>query len=353
MSSRASTPVDSDDDFGDLRGAMNTSSPVRPAATVSSKRNHETMAGDANADNDDVSGAALTLSSLASQNIVGRVKHHAEKKRLRVDQVTEVGVFVNEPPVVREAKLLVEIIAARNELEKIVASKPAYEVSAELETNLRKYAPAVLLSSKLTWYKGNGPKEILLNIAKHFRFGMPAGLENIPADWAKVTYVAGDALTQTRSSFKKLLGKSVGVKYDMKKDYAPKFSPPSAQQNIFDLAQLIVKGTPSSVNVELCARIALMRSVYLKHPGKEFWDKLDKRLLKIRQEADGDTKKIVKAFRHILTHDQDTCGTKNYVLPDRAADDFQQRVDNIIEIGDLDMLTSVQADGNVDGDGNA
>ncbi|KAJ7126360.1 hypothetical protein C8R46DRAFT_1061209, partial [Mycena filopes] len=323
---------------------MNQSSPVRPSPATGAKRTHETMTSGNPQDNDDDDDTLATAPSslLVNQNTIVGVKQYAEKKRLRVEQIGDVGVFMQEPAVLREAKLLVNILAVGNELEKIVASKPAYEVSEELETNLRKYAPAILLSSKLTSYKGNAPKEILLTLAKQFHF-IPAGLEKIPTDWAKVDYVAGDAFTQTRSKFKKLLGVSVKAKVD--KDNKKSFGPTSEHQNIYELAQAMVKGTQCSVNVELCARIALMRSVYIKHSGPKFWDKIDERLVKIRNEADGDSKKIVRAFRHLLTADQNARGTNNYVLEDRAADEFQQRVDDIIDVRALDVATSAQGDG--------
>ncbi|KAJ7795026.1 hypothetical protein B0H14DRAFT_3496483 [Mycena olivaceomarginata] len=56
-------------------------------------------------------------------------------------------------------------------------------------------------------------------------------------------------------------------------------------------------------------RVALMCKVYLKFPGADFWDKLDKRLAKIRREADGDAKRIISvAFRKLLDEDQEKHG---------------------------------------------
>jgi hypothetical protein len=92
------------------------------------------------------------------------------------------------------------------------------------QTNLFKYAPAVLLSSKTKIYKGNAVTDILLvrsslhirsaltpfqAIVKKFRFDVPAGLEKIPADWAKVTAAAQYTLTQRRSKIKKAVSKTV------------------------------------------------------------------------------------------------------------------------------------------------
>jgi hypothetical protein len=87
--------------------------------------------------------------------------------------------------------------------------------------NIMKYAPAIILSDKISTYKGEGPKTALLvsdlpfffscggiltgsqGVIKRLRFGIPVGLEKIPADWAKVVSFAEYALTQTRSKTKK------------------------------------------------------------------------------------------------------------------------------------------------------
>ncbi|KAJ7241974.1 hypothetical protein C8J57DRAFT_1558087 [Mycena rebaudengoi] len=164
---------------------------------------------------------------------------------------------------------------------------------SDLETNIAKYVPAVLLSSKINVYKGDGPTDILLAILKKYRFDILPGLEHNQVDWAKVISAVQDALTQNLKLHK---GDTV-------------YAPDSQHQNIFELTQALVKGSQCSVNVVLCARVALMRSVYLKHPGPKFWDKLDERLDKIRKEAKSDAKKITKAFRHILTVAQNTHGT--------------------------------------------
>ncbi|KAF8147461.1 hypothetical protein K438DRAFT_1626254, partial [Mycena galopus ATCC 62051] len=159
-------------------------------------------------------------------------------------------------------------------------------------------------------------------------------LENIPADWAKVISVAQYALTQRRGKIKKLLRAS------LKPDENGVYAPDTEHQNIYDLAQAIVKDTQCAVNVVLCARIALMRQVYLVCPGTKTWDKLDERLAEIRANAKGDAKRITRAFRHVLTQDQDKHGAKNYVLDENAVDNFQQQVDDVIDVSAIDAATS-------------
>lgn len=144
--------------------------------------------------------------------------------------------MTQDPALLREAKLLASLSAIGNDLSKLVASKPAYEISDDLEvslavgaaprltlllqTNIEKYAAAVLLSSKITVYKGDSATDILVvcflfcsssstdsdgvqAIVKKFRFDIPPGLENIPSDWAKIISFCQLCLTQKRSKIKK------------------------------------------------------------------------------------------------------------------------------------------------------
>lgn len=86
--------------------------------------------------------------------------------------------------------------------------------------------------------------------------------------------------------------------------------PTSGHTNIFTLGQTFVKDTDSVLTVELCSRIALMvrfycwvcslaqhmsqRQEYTAYPGDNFWDKLDERLVWMREAANYDEKKITK-----------------------------------------------------------
>ncbi|KAJ6566321.1 hypothetical protein B0H19DRAFT_1025103 [Mycena capillaripes] len=314
---------------------MAQESPTAPAVTAS-KRGHDTMAGN---DSDDEEDADLGLAVVATnQNIVAATKRYADKKRLRTDQATELVQFAKDPPTLREIKLLANIFAFSNELGKLVASKPSYEVSVDLNTNMAKYAIAILLSSYITTYKGDAATDALMVVVKKLRFDLPLGLENISSDWMKVVGAGQYALTQKRSKIKK------AVRASLKPNDAGVYAPNAEHQNIYDLAQAVIKDTQCKVSVELCARIALMRNVYLKHSGNNFWDKLDDRLSQIRHAAKGDKKKIVRAFRQVLTDDQNKHGAKNYVLDENVVDTFQQEVDDLLAIGVADATTSVEAE---------
>ncbi|KAF8172199.1 hypothetical protein K438DRAFT_2056758, partial [Mycena galopus ATCC 62051] len=180
-----------------------------------------------------------------------------------------------------------------NQLEQIVESKPGFELSSDLKTNIQKYAPAILLSDKISTYKGEGPTTSLLKVIKHLWFGIPIALESIPADWGKFVSYAEYSLTQRHSKIRRAIRSSLKPHED-KIAKKVTYATDTEHHNIFQLTAVIVKGTQCVVNVTLCARVALMRKVYLKNPGSNFWDKLDSKLENIRNDADGDAKKLVR-----------------------------------------------------------
>jgi hypothetical protein len=137
-------------------------------------------------------------------------------------------------------------------------------------------------------------------------------VEHVPADWAKVLAIVQDALTQTRSKVSQsvsilILTHLSKIAWSLKVNKSDELRAPLAQhKNIY---QAIVKGSQCSINVVLCARIAVMvclqcqcrldlsffqRAVYLEHPGAKFWDEIDKRLARIRRMGGNDAKKITK-----------------------------------------------------------
>ncbi|KAJ7899120.1 hypothetical protein B0H14DRAFT_3543429 [Mycena olivaceomarginata] len=329
MSSPSTTPID--DDL-DLLQAMAQSSPIAAPSSGASKRNHSMMAGNEGSGDEDQPDVLPVIQ--VSQNIVALATRYTSSKRLCSEQSNSVLAFMNDAPALRDAKLLTHIFALETKVDKILVGQPSFEVSIDLQKNISSYASAVLLSSKITIYKGDGPKNVLLGIIKKYRFDIPDGVEKIPADWAKIVAEVQEALTQKRSKIKKLIGWSLKVN---KTDETN--GPDSEHQNIFTLAQNVVKGSQCTVNIVLCARIALMRSVYLQHPGMKFWNKLDKRLKWIRDNAGGDAKKISKAFRHVLSEDQSKHGVNDYTIDETAVDKLQQDVDDLIDATVIDAAT--------------
>ncbi|KAK7012527.1 hypothetical protein R3P38DRAFT_3364739, partial [Favolaschia claudopus] len=273
--SRTSSPVDSDDE---MRLAMKQVTPT--VVRTGTKRPHTNLSGQDDDDSDDA--AAPRNLSLSNQNLVMAAKRFGERKRLRGEQIAELESFVNDPAPLREVKLMANGMALANQLEQIVAAKPPFELSEDLQLNIKKYAPAILLSERLGSYKGDVPTEALMEIIKRLRFSIPDGLEHIPADWVKVVSFAEYSLTQKRSTMKKAIRASLKPVQDKDTKVVTYAEDTKKHDNIYKLASAIVKGTKCTVNVILCSRVALMRKVYLKHPGSKFWDRLDAKLDEIR-----------------------------------------------------------------------
>ncbi|KAJ7793509.1 hypothetical protein B0H14DRAFT_2622829 [Mycena olivaceomarginata] len=287
---------------------MTQETPTAPRPSAGPERNHAAMAGDDNtgSDNDQGAGAALRLNlALPNQNV-------------------------------------------------IVESKPGFELSSDLETNIQKYAPPFSCLTRSVHTRDKAPQCVFCvtftctpfvpqEVIKRLRFDIPVGLESIPTDWGKVVSYAEFSLTQRRSKIKKAIRSSVKFHED-KITKKVTYANDSEHQNIFELTTAIVKGTQCVVNVTLGARVALMRKVYFKNPGSNFWDKLDFKLENIHNDADGDAKKLVRAFRHVLEQDQAKHGKKNYKDSDieGKVDPFQQKVDDIIDIKAMDAATSAQ-----------
>ncbi|KAJ6545549.1 hypothetical protein B0H19DRAFT_1266967 [Mycena capillaripes] len=99
------------------------------------------------------------------------------------------------PPRFPPAKILANLLHISNQLDAIVTAQPPFEVSADLEKNMQKYAAAVLVSSRISAYKGAVPTFCLFNILKKHRFGLPPDIDNNAANFAKVVGTVQEAFT--------------------------------------------------------------------------------------------------------------------------------------------------------------
>lgn len=57
---------------------------------------------------------------------------------------------------------------------------------------------------------------------------------------------------------------------------------------------------------------------------------------------------FIRAFRHVLTKDQEKHGVKNYELDEKTVDEFQLKVDELIDVEAADAASSAQADADVE-----
>ncbi|KJA24848.1 hypothetical protein HYPSUDRAFT_135656, partial [Hypholoma sublateritium FD-334 SS-4] len=209
----------------------------------------------------------------------------------------------------RQAKLYVCLLAIENKVDAFKSATPPYQVSEELKVNIANYSLAVLLSAEISAYKGDIPRNHILNILKRYRFDLPVGIEHDLSNWEKITTAVSYALTQMRSKIKKSIRDSISS---------------SPTVNIFALSQQIVQGTPCRVT----------RAIYVEYSGNEkYWNHIDARLAYIRRISNLDKVKATRrvAFRKILDTDRATYGVgEDYEIGDTISNELQQRVDAVV-----------------------
>ncbi|KAJ7025229.1 hypothetical protein C8F04DRAFT_1129352 [Mycena alexandri] len=322
-----------DDYDARMAAAMAAESPVAPSRKrkrsdlpPSSDGFDQSSDNDREDDEDDdllplIIPSAGASSGSSDGNMLGLAKHCAAHKRLKPSQTTELEAFAGDSVAARQVKLYAISLSIEAKLESIVAATPEFSVSASLDKNIRQLAYGVMVSVKISSYKGSIATAHLLNILKKQRLGLPPGIEFIASDWARVKSRAEYHLTQCRATFKKWLIASMPSKVSS-----------AEHTNIFALGQRFVKDTQTVLTVELCARIALMRQRYILFPGDSFWDELDKRLVWMRKQANHDAAKIARGFKLVLAEDREKHGNSaDYQLPDDAVvDKWQLSVDDSI-----------------------
>ncbi|KAF8918212.1 hypothetical protein CPB85DRAFT_1430816 [Mucidula mucida] len=335
--SRSSSPVQDTDEFMACMAEAMQSSPVRLQGILGKRpaegdeeRDELDEEGDTdsrNTMNSSGNGVVPGLSFRPNPNDVNTVRQFASRKRLKPEQITEVEVFLQEPPLVREGKMFATLLATFNKADEIVLSTPPFQVSAELKKNMDHYATAFLLSTHISTYKGASNKASFMKILNTVPIDIPAKILAAPANRTKMETAAGNALTQARGAFKKALVASAKA---------------SPQMDIITLAREFIKNTKCEISVPLCCRIALMRKVFQSHPGNKFWDKLNMELSKIKKLAKGDARALVRAFQFLYEEDKRTYGSgtvESSPIKD-TVDAFQQQVDDLIRTGELDLATT-------------
>ncbi|KAJ7715592.1 hypothetical protein B0H14DRAFT_3522584 [Mycena olivaceomarginata] len=185
--------------------------------------------------------------------------------------VNAVDTFLNDTPTVREGKIFSLLLGLQNDVGNIIVAAPAFSVSAELQTNIKSYALAVMLSPKLAQYHGDLPVQHVINILKKHRFDMPPGIENNPADMQKITAAVQYAFTQDRSSLKK------------------------------------------------------------KNSTSSFWSSLDAAVSLMRTAADGNEEACEAMFEDLIIADKALHGAVDIVY--QAMNNIQQEVDDLIVAG--------------------
>ncbi|EDR03236.1 uncharacterized protein LACBIDRAFT_331664 [Laccaria bicolor S238N-H82] len=214
--------------------------------------------------------------------------------------------LLNATPINHQIKLFIYQCVVENKLDAIVASLPAFSISDALMENIEGYVIAVLLSAKLSAYKGTIPWDHVITIIMLHHINIPENLDKDQHAANTIKSAVQNSLTQARSKIKKAIKKSKTL---------------GESVNIFDLATGIVGNTQCSVT----------RKVHTEDTGNKFWDVVNGRLKLLRSSSGGDTKKMTKALSGILTADCTLYGIgTTYTIGDNPTL-WQHSIDNVIE----------------------
>ncbi|KAF8335517.1 hypothetical protein F5887DRAFT_1079167 [Amanita rubescens] len=257
-------------------------------------------------------------STLVHRNDRAVVRRLIAQAKLSPYQRQSAEAFCEDTSFIREIKIFLAICTIENKLERIIMNTPNFTISPALAENINSYALAVLLSTKLSAYKGVVPREHVMAIITSNKLHVPENIERDQHATNVIKEAISEALTQRRSVIKKDIKGSIDQK-----------------STIYDLALKVIAGTRCTVTVGLCARLALLRKVFREKPsssGPKYWDEVDKFLQLVRQMANSDGRKVTRALGKYLADDRQEYGgdsDSTAILED--AEGWQRSVDEIID----------------------
>ncbi|KAF8066041.1 hypothetical protein FPV67DRAFT_1671007 [Lyophyllum atratum] len=264
--------------------------------------------------------------TLSLRNELDQAERRATHAKLTPYQRERTKDLVKMTPMAREVEVFIAICALDNKLNKIVAAIPPFFVGPALLENIKSFAVAVLLSPKLSAYKGgNLARDHVIAIVKKSGRHLPPDFERDHHAQKELRGVVSYELTQVRSTMKTKV-MPVFTAMNASDSFIQVAAALSDNQTIFDLATHAVTGTQLRVTVTLAARLALLRKVMVDHKGATYWDKVDARLQLIRSTTGGDAKKIDKTFTTYLDADR-----KKYGIDDGYTLDDSNDMDDVLQ----------------------
>ncbi|KAJ7647087.1 hypothetical protein FB45DRAFT_1019358 [Roridomyces roridus] len=291
-----------------------------------------------------------------NQSDLADLQNFARSKKLKREHVEDIVKFMNLPsgPLLHEGYMYATQLATLEEVRRIATSQPPWAPSKDFVTNVRALCYGALLSTSARAYKGTtltsnvsaSPNKIVFER----RFDLPSNICTIPADEAKVTKVITDQMSDARSGIKKDIAASVNHKPPKAnaKPTKPNLDDADQHMGLKQLAENIGRhlGSRFELTAGFCARVALLRSVYMEFHEKNFWDKLEDKIeeyhFKARRKleesgkaltADKIAAKVSKAFKGLVVQDRKTHGdtesNKNDGIDDlgEGGDELQQLID--------------------------
>ncbi|KAK7013253.1 hypothetical protein R3P38DRAFT_3322676 [Favolaschia claudopus] len=366
-SSRSSSPTPFDSDDDDYSKIMSNATPL-------SSPTRKRTANDADLDSD-TPPDAMTVARRSNGNHLHAVMAYATRKRLRPEQVAEVETFVADPAPVQLTKLFVTLKATENMIAKFQAAQPKFEPNSDLKTNITRAVNAALCSTSLTQYRGEAAKNDVQAMLMRYRWGnFVVGTEHDTAAMDIVQKFIGDVLTQSRSTIKKEIVKSVETPRTAKTKNDPAtLRPKASHTTIYQLTKNIVqklsggKAISIPITAALCARVAMMRKWHVRtivgkinpdDKNKTFWELVDIDLQAVRaaaREESGDqtdiAKRVSRAFVAILEADRKNHGSNpSEAIPDvnastdAAVISYQADVDETIAARSRGLTASASED---------
>ncbi|TFK17649.1 hypothetical protein FA15DRAFT_604644 [Coprinopsis marcescibilis] len=229
----------------------------------------------------------------------------------------ELEDFVGERQINREMLLMAKLLAIQAKVTLVIAPPGIYELRKPLLDNITSYVLAVLLSPKLSTYKGAIPGESVMSVLKRLNVNVLANLNTDRHVYNAIKTAVSSELTQCRSKIKKAIAASR-----------------KSDQAIWSLANSLTDNTQCSVTVALCACLALLRKIHAEptNEGNKFWDHVNKRLELMRTMSKGDSDTLQCAFARILDKDRKAYGdAANTPTPVYIPNTVQTTVDNLLK----------------------
>ncbi|KAF9043187.1 hypothetical protein BJ165DRAFT_1348818, partial [Panaeolus papilionaceus] len=212
-------------------------------------------------------------------------------------------------PFDREVQLFTQLLATANKLSDVTAAAPPFTVSPALLINIKSYVCAVLLSPRLSAYRGTTACNHVFAIIARERAHVPTNFDTDVDTKKTILSAIQNELTQARSRIKK----------DAEADDLTR------SQHILDLAAKVISNT----------EVTITRSRYRKYSAeKVYWNKVDAKLASMRNQAKGDNFRLQRAIQRLLKEDRDKYGDKSqYTLPDNSVtgNTWQRSVEDIFQ----------------------
>ncbi|KAF7308068.1 hypothetical protein MKEN_01169100 [Mycena kentingensis (nom. inval.)] len=285
LSSSPGALIDDDDYANDAE----QSSPVRPTRSSSSNSGGTggvVLAGTRRSRDEYENDNPFDFSS-CDPNDLEVVMRYATRARLSKDDQDDVRAYMNYPPSVQRGIDHVDRIVLKRELKEVKDGLPAtkFEVPEEIKTNASARGYAQLCAPTTAVYKGKAITDLITNYLVEKGDDLPPNIKQNAAAVAKIKKAVGNALSDNRAFLKK----DIIFGFRLKEGEQLQLAGSPTHLDLLDLTKHVMRHVPNlQVTYEHCARVALMRKVYLlihsptsAYHGKNFWASLEAEIKKI------------------------------------------------------------------------